>query len=152
MGFGLPAAIGAALANPERKIVCISGDGSFLMNIQELATLAEHNLNVAVIILNNQHLGLVRQQQELFYEGRIFASRFERQPDFVSIAEGFGIQGYDLEKTDDPVRTLETALKTQGPVLINAPVDYEHNVYPMVPPGASNKEMIEGLNFYPNVA
>lgn len=152
MGFGLPAAIGAAQANPGRKVVCISGDGSFLMNIQELATLAEQELNITVIIMNNQHLGLVRQQQELFYEGRIFASKFERQPDFVSIAQGFGIQGFDLEKTDDPAGVLETALKIRGPVLINAPVDYEHNVYPMVPPGASNREMIGGAERLGQVA
>ncbi|MBN2062238.1 MAG: hypothetical protein JW882_17680 [Deltaproteobacteria bacterium] len=134
--------IGAALANPNTKIVCISGDGSFLMNIQELDTLAEQNLNITVIVMNNRHLGLVRQQQELFYGGRIFASRFESLPDFTSIAHGFGIEAYDLEKENNPIRMLETAFKTQGPFLINAPVDYEHNVYPMVPPGAPNREMI----------
>jgi acetolactate synthase-1/2/3 large subunit len=146
MGFGLPAAIGAALANPGRKVVCISGDGSFLMNIQELATLAENDLNVAVIIMNNHHLGLVRQQQELFYEGRVFASKFERQPDFASLAMGFGIRGYDLVKTADPCDTLEEVLKFRGPAVINAPVGYQHNVYPMVPPGEPNREMIDRVS------
>jgi acetolactate synthase-1/2/3 large subunit len=116
------------------------------MNIQELATLAENKLNITVIIMNNQHLGLVRQQQELFYGGRIFATKFETNSDFISIARGFGIQAYDLEKEGYSEKLLAKVLKIHGPVLLNAPVDYKHNVYPMVPPGASNMEMIEGFN------
>ncbi len=89
MGFGLPVAIGAALANKDKEILCFSGDGSILMNIQELATLADFGLNIKVIILNNNHLGLVRQQQELFYNKHYIASRFISNPDFKLIAQGF---------------------------------------------------------------
>jgi len=119
MGFGLPAAIGAALANPDKRIVCISGDGSILMNIQELATLAELGLNVTVIIMNNQHLGLVRQQQELFYNKRYFASKFDLGPNFVAIAEGFNVPAYELDGSADPVATLKEAISAPGPALVN---------------------------------
>jgi acetolactate synthase-1/2/3 large subunit len=108
--------------------------------------MAEHKLNITIIVMNNQHLGLVRQQQELFYKGRIFASKFELNTDFTSIARGFGIQAYDLENKDFYGEILEKAFKIQGPVLINAPVDYKQNVYPMVPPGSSNREMIGGTS------
>ena len=144
MGFGMPTAIGAALANPDKKIICISGDGSILMNIQELATMAEHGLNITTIIMNNGHLGLVRQQQELFYNNHIFASKFDVSPDFATIAKGFGIPAWDLGKTCNPSKTIQQALAHTGPALINAPVQHDINVYPMVPPGASNLEMIGG--------
>jgi acetolactate synthase I/II/III large subunit len=142
MGFGLPAAIGAAMANPRRRVVCVSGDGSILMNIQELATLADLGLNVTVIIMNNQQLGLVRQQQELFYGERYHASRFDRDPDFAAIARGFGIPGHDLTGDADPLGTLARALATPGPCVVNAPVHHAENVFPMVPPGGANHEMI----------
>ncbi len=144
MGFGLPAAIGAALANPHKTVVCFSGDGSLLMNIQEFATAAELGVNVKVILMNNAHLGLVRQQQELFYGGRYHASRFEAQPDFVAIARAFGVAGYDLGSTSDPLDLLEQALLAEGPCLVNVPIPETMNVLPMVPPGAPNTQMIEG--------
>jgi acetolactate synthase-1/2/3 large subunit len=142
MGFGLPAAIGASLAKPGTPVLCVSGDGSFLMNIQELATLSELGLNVTVAVMNNRHLGLVRQQQELFYGGRLHASRFEAEPDFAAIARGFGIAGYDLEGDPDPMSNLEEALSLPGPAVINVPVHHAENVLPMVPPGGANDEMI----------
>jgi acetolactate synthase-1/2/3 large subunit len=142
MGFGLPAAIGAALANPRKKIICISGDGSFLMNIQELATLADHNLNITVIIMNNGHLGLVRQQQELFYDKNYIASKFKTKPDFIAIARGFGLRGFDLGNEANPSEILKNALDGSGPCIINAPIHFSENVTPMVPPGAANHEMI----------
>ena len=92
MGFGVPVAIGAALANPEKKVVCFTGDGSFLMNIQEMATIAEERPNLAILLFNNGYLGLVRQQQELFYESKFIGSQFRALPDFAMIAEGFGIK------------------------------------------------------------
>ena len=144
MGFGLPAAIGAALANPHKKIIGISGDGSFLMNIQELATLADHNLNVTVIIMNNGHLGLVRQQQELFYGKNYIASKFETKTDFITIVRGFGIRGFDLENESDPYGLLKNALNSDGPCIINAPIHFSKNVMPIVPSGAANHEMIGG--------
>ncbi|WP_432736054.1 biosynthetic-type acetolactate synthase large subunit [Maridesulfovibrio sp. FT414] len=144
MGFGLPNAIGAALAMPERRIVCVSGDGSFLMNIQELATLAELHLNVKVVIMNNNRLGLVRQQQELFFGERYFASSFECNPDFASIARGFGIPSFDLSEQENPSLFLRRALGQYGPCVINIPIGFENKVLPMVPPECANREMIGG--------
>ncbi len=142
MGFGMPAAIGAALANPTKPVVCISGDGSFLLNIQELATLAEENLNVKILVMNNAHLGMVRQQQELFYDGRKCASKFTRPPDLTAISRGFGVTAYDLDHFEAPLDLLKTVLNESGPCVINVPIAPEENVFPMVPPGAANHEMI----------
>lgn len=147
MGFGLPVAIGAALANKAKTIVCFSGDGSILMNIQELATLSDFDLNVKIIILNNHHLGLVRQQQELFYNQHYIASRFISNPNFKIIAEGFGIQSYDLGNEEHPLEKLEKLLSTNGPCLINISIEETENVFPMVAPGRSNIEMIGGENY-----
>jgi acetolactate synthase-1/2/3 large subunit len=144
MGFGLPTAIGAALAAPERTVVCFSGDGSLQMNIQELATAAEENLNVKIILMNNNSLGLVYQQQSLFYGKRVFASKYRRPPDFVKIAEGFGLRAVDLDQCEDPRATLAAVLAEPGPCLIHASIDREQFVYPMVPPGGANTEMIGG--------
>jgi acetolactate synthase-1/2/3 large subunit len=144
MGFGLPAAIGAALAVPERPVVCFTGDGSLLMNLQELATAAEEQVAVKVILLNNARLGLVRQQQQLFYGGRYHASTFRAEPDFAAIARGFGVRAYDLGAGGDAEETLARALAEPGPVLVNVPIAADENVYPMVPPGAPNREMIGG--------
>lgn len=148
MGFGLPVAIGAALANKDKTIVCFSGDGSILMNIQELATLADLNLNIKIFILNNHHLGLVRQQQELFYNEHYIASHFISNPNFKVIAEGFGIPSCDLGNEEEPLKKLEEILSMNGPYLINVPIEETENVLPMVAPGGSNIEMIggEGLN------
>jgi acetolactate synthase-1/2/3 large subunit len=142
MGFGLPAAIGAALAKPDARVVCISGDGSLLMNVQELATLAELELPVAVLVCNNGHLGLVRQQQQLFYGQRYAASRFQAAPDFAAIARAFGLRGLRLDPAADPVAALDEALAEPGPCVIDVPIEATANVYPMVPPGAANRAMI----------
>ena len=146
MGFGLPAAIGAALALPDRRVVCFTGDGSLLMNIQELATAAEEQVDVKIVLLNNAHLGLVRQQQQLFYGGRYHASRFHAEPDFAAIARGFGIAAHDLGATAEPHAMLARALGEPGPCLVNVPIARDANVYPMVPPGAPNREMIVGVS------
>jgi acetolactate synthase-1/2/3 large subunit len=144
MGFGLPAAIGAALAYPTRTVVCFSGDGSLLMNIQELATAVEEEVHVKIILMNNNSLGLVHQQQELFYGRRIFASDYQTRVDFMTMAKSFGMTAYDLAATADPYATLAQALHTPGPCLIHAPIGVQEKVYPMVPPGAANSEMIAG--------
>ncbi len=144
MGFGLPAAIGAALACPDQRVVCFSGDGSLMMNIQEMATAVDHNLNIKIILMNNNSLGLVCQQQDLFYGGRIYASKFKRQVDFVRIAEGFGMKAWDLATADAPLATLTSALSERGPCLIHAPIHAGAKVYPMVAPGDANKNMIVG--------
>ncbi len=159
MGFGLPAAIGAALAvNSERsrnsepgtrdhrtppRVVCVSGDGSILMNIQELATLAELDLPVAILLFNNGQLGLVRQQQELFYRQNYAASRFSAAPDFAALARGFGLRGVRIDPLDtNPLSTLAAALAAPGPVLIDIPIHEAANVLPMVPPGAANRQAL----------
>jgi acetolactate synthase-1/2/3 large subunit len=146
MGFGLPVAIGAALANKDKTIISFCGDGSILMNIQELATLADFNLNIKVIILNNHHLGLVRQQQELFYNEHYIASKFISNPNFKIIAEGFGIQSCDLGNEEKPLEKLKELLTVDGPCVINIPIEENENVLPMVPPGKSNIDMIGGEN------
>ncbi|HEX4352706.1 MAG TPA: thiamine pyrophosphate-dependent enzyme, partial [Polyangiales bacterium] len=141
MGFGLPAAIGAALETGGRAL-CISGDGSLLLNIQELATLAELDLDVTILLFDNQHLGLVRQQQVLFYERRICASRFERPTDFVAVARAFGLNAESWSLPNDPFSRLERLLERRGPQLIHVPLDAAEMVLPMVPPGAANHEML----------
>jgi len=142
MGFGFPAAIGAALAAPGRTVVCFSGDGSFLMNMQELATLAEENLNVKIILFDNRSLGLVHQQQDLFYGGRFIAVNYRTQTDFAGIANCFGIPSTRLGETSDPAAALDTALLLPGPHLIHAPVDVYEKVFPMVRPGEANSQML----------
>jgi len=144
MGFGMPAAIGAALAEPQRTVVCFTGDGSILMNVQELVTAAEENVNVKIILMNNASLGLVFQQQTLFYGERIYASQFKGMPDFIRVAEGFGLAAVDLDQEADPLSALASALASRGPVLIHASIALHEQVLPMVPPGAANKEMIGG--------
>ena len=144
MGFGLPSAIGAAMAQPERTVICFSGDGSILMNIQELATAAEENVNVKVVLMNNRALGLVVQQQNLFYGERVFASRFKGVPDFIQIAKGFGWATLDLDTADDPLTALRQALTTHGPCFIHVSIDMQEQVLPMVAPGAANTNMIGG--------
>ena len=142
MGFGLPAAIGMAIAQPERKVICFSGDGSLMMNIQELATAAELDLDVKIIVLNNRHLGLVRQQQTLFYKRNLSAVKFEQATDFALVARAMGLNGVDLGASTEPLHDLKSALHQPGPWLINLPISETEMVFPMVAPGASNREMI----------
>lgn len=142
MGFGLPAAIGASLANPGRRVICVSGDGSLQMNIQEFATLAELRLPVTIIVMNNGHLGLVRQQQELFYEENYIASKFGINLNFAAIARQFGIHGRRLARPEDLALAVAEAVSLPGPSLIDVPVHYSENVLPIVPPGAPNTVMI----------
>lgn len=141
MGFSVPAAMGAALANPGAPVVVLTGDGSLLINIQELATIAENNLDIKICVFNNGHLGLVRQQQELFYGERYVASRFDARPDFAAIARGFGIAGCTIDIRHDE-EALRRAFSVKGPVLLDIAVPETENVYPMVPPGKSNVEAI----------
>lgn len=142
MGFGLPTAIGAALANPQRKVLCFSGDGSLMMNIQELATAAENNLDIKIILLNNEALGLVHQQQSLFYKQGVFAATYPGMINFMQIAAGFGLQTCDLNAAANPQATLQEIIARPGPALIHVRIDKQENVYPMVPPGAANIEMV----------
>src|SRR5690606_25496006 len=142
MGFGLPAAIGAALACPGRRVVCVSGDGSLLMNLQELATLAELGLEVTTFVMNNAQLGLVRQQQQLFYGRRYSAAHFERGTDFAALGRAFGVRGERARAEELTRERLRELLDAPGPALIDVLVPGDENVLPMVPPGAANLEMI----------
>jgi acetolactate synthase I/II/III large subunit len=143
MGFGLPAAIGAALvAEPAQRVICISGDGSILMNIQELATLAQWNLPVKVILIDNGYLGLVRQQQELFYRGRFSACEFPPGTNFMKVATAFGLEAMVYDSSD-PTR-LAGFLQSNRPGFLHVPVSAEEKVFPMVTPGAGNLDMILG--------
>ncbi|HUL80638.1 MAG TPA: acetolactate synthase large subunit [Gammaproteobacteria bacterium] len=142
MGFGLPAAIGAALACPDRTVVCFSGDGSILMNLQEFATAAEQRVNVKVVLMNNRSLGLVYQQQTLFYGRRTFASEYAHVPDFVALMRGFGVGAVDLDRAVDPARAPAAAVRARGPCLVHATIATAEQVLPMVPPGAANTQMI----------
>ncbi|HOD76379.1 MAG TPA: biosynthetic-type acetolactate synthase large subunit, partial [Syntrophorhabdaceae bacterium] len=141
MGYGFPAAIGAQVAFPKSLVVDIAGDGSIQMNIQELATAVQYNLPVKVIILNNGFLGMVRQWQELFYEKRYTWTRLH-SPDFVKVAEAYGAVGLRIEKEADVDRVLKQAFKNGRPTFIDVHVSPEECVYPMVPAGASLKEML----------
>ncbi len=142
MGFGLPAAIGAALACPDSTVICITGDGSLFMNLAELSTAAELQLNIKVLVFNNQHLGLVRQQQNLFYQQNFFAIRYERPTDYAMVAKGMGFEAYNISREDDINAILERVLAEKGPCLLNIPIDEKEHVWPMVPPGKPNTEAI----------
>jgi acetolactate synthase-1/2/3 large subunit len=143
MGFGLPAAIGAAIAAPDATVICFSGDGSLLMNIQELATLAELDLNVKIVLLDNGALGLVRQQQTLFYRRRLVASQFAVSSNFAAIARGFGVQAIELDDSSGSRGALADALDCDGPMLIRVPIGADEHVLPMVAPGAANVDALD---------
>jgi len=142
MGFGLPAAMGAKIGCPDRPVWVIDGDGSIQMTIQELATIVQENIAVKIAILNNEHLGMIRQWQELFYERRYVASPLSC-PDFVKIAEGYCLPGLKVTRKEEVVPAIERAIEHPGPFLIDFRVEPEENVYPMVPPGAALDETIE---------
>lgn len=143
MGFGLPAAIGAALALPDSPVVCFSGDGSLLMNAQELATLAELQLNVKIVVMDNAGLGLVRQQQTLFYQRRHCASVYTLPPQLHLLAQAYGVPSLDLSATHEPRTALAAAFAHAGPMLIRAPIAADEQVLPMVVPGSANTEAID---------
>ena len=142
MGFGLPAAIGAAFANPEKKVICFSGDGSIMMNIQELATLSENNLNVTVIVFENGTLGMVYQQQKFLFDKNYSASQFASSPDLLKIAEGFGIEAIDADKDSEWYKKAFDMNRKNRPCFVKVRVDPEENVLPFVPGGKANIDCI----------
>ena len=142
MGFGLPAAVGAALANPDKRVVCFSGDGSIMMNVQEMATLAEQNLAVTVIVFQNGTLGMVYQQQKYLFDKNYSASIFGRQPDLLSIAKGFGIETVDADTNPDWYKVAFDANRANKPCFVRVSVDSEENVLPFVPGGKANIDSI----------
>lgn len=142
MGYGFPAAIGAQFGKPKDLVVAICGDGGFQMTLCELATAAIHKLPVKVIIIDNKYLGMVRQWQELFFGNRLSGVDLEGNPDFVKLANAYGIKGVHIDKVEDVHRKLTAALKHKGPVVIHAEVIKEGNVFPMVPAGKSAHHII----------
>ena len=142
MGFGLPAAMGAAVGCPDRTVCCIAGDGSVQMNSQELATCVQNRIPVKVFIVNNGYLGMVRQWQELFWDNRYSHVDMGQSPDFVKLAEAYGATGLRLTNKDTLVADLKGAIATEGPVVVDIRVTREENVYPMIAPGAAAREMV----------
>ena len=142
MGFGFPAAMGAQAAFPGRLVLCIAGDGSIQMNMQEMATAVVHKLPVKIIVLNNRFHGMVRQWQDLFYEGRYASSYLETTPDFVKLAEAYGAVGLRANKPSEIDDVIQEALAVNKPVIVDVPTYPYENVYPMIPAGGCNHEMI----------
>jgi acetolactate synthase-1/2/3 large subunit len=142
MGFGLPSALGAQAAFPKRQVIDISGDGSFQMNSQELATLVQYRLPVKIVILNNNFLGMVRQWQQLFFNKRYSQTCMELPIDFVKLAEAYGATGLRAEKPEEVEEVIKKAFATKGPVIMEFKIAREENVLPMVPAGASLNEMV----------
>ena len=142
MGYGLPAAIGAKVADPESTVVCVSGDGSIMMNIQELATLNRYRLEVKIVLLDNSYLGLVRQWQELFFDGNYSEVELSDNPDFAVVAKAFGVDARTVDKRKDVQASLEWLLASEGPALLHVLIDSQENVWPLVPPGKANHEMM----------
>jgi acetolactate synthase-1/2/3 large subunit len=142
MGFGLPAAMGAAVGAPERLVCCIAGDGSVQMNAQELATCAQNNIPIKVFIMNNGFLGMVRQWQELFWDGKYSHVDMGEFPDFVKLAEAYGVTGMRFTDKHTLVDDMKRAIATDGPVLVDVRVTREENTYPMIPAGQAAREMV----------
>jgi acetolactate synthase-1/2/3 large subunit len=142
MGFGLPAAMGAQIGCPDQTVVCIAGDGSVQMNMQELATCSQENIPIKVFIMNNGYLGMVRQWQELFWDKRYSQVDMGQWPDFVKLAEAYGATGMRLTDKHTLVDDMKAALATDGPVLVDVRVTAEENVYPMIPAGQAARDMV----------
>ncbi|HEY3982822.1 acetolactate synthase 2 catalytic subunit [Cedecea sp.] len=146
MGFGLPAAVGAQVARPEDTVICVSGDGSFMMNVQELGTIKRKQLPVKILLLDNQRLGMVRQWQQLFFDERYSETTLTDNPDFLTLASAFGIPGQHITRKDQVEAALDALLNSDGPYMLHVSIDEYENVWPLVPPGASNSQMLEKLS------
>jgi len=142
MGFGLPAAIGAKVACPDETVVCLAGDGSLVMVCQEFATAAYHEIPVKVFLMNNGHFGMVRQWQELFWDERYQSVEMGSSPDWSKLAEAFGWTGMRCTDKGDLRDAMQTALQTDGPVLLDVHVTKDENCYPMIPAGAAARDMV----------
>ncbi len=145
MGFGVPAAIGAQVGKPDHLVFDVAGDGSFQMNLQELTTIAVNDLPIKIIVLNNGYLGMVRQWQELFFDRRYAHTDLGDNPDFVKIAEAFGLRGMRVTKKSQVEPSLKKAIAHKGPVVLDVHIDREENVFPMVPAGEAIDRMIGGM-------
>jgi acetolactate synthase-1/2/3 large subunit len=144
MGFGLPAAIGAQFARPDKLVFAIVGDGGFQMSVPELATISSYGLPIKIIVMNNGHLGMVRQWQELFYQNRLSQVKLDCFPDAEKLAGAYGFKGSTVSKPGDLAAALDAAVKEPGPYLLNVQVTSFENVYPMVPAGGAINQMVLG--------
>lgn len=144
MGFGLPAGIGAKLADPDATVIVIAGDGGFMMNVQELATLRRYGIAVKILLLDNSSLGLVRQWQELFFNQNYSEVDLSDNPDFVKVAEAFGVEAFRISRREEVEAGIARLLAAEGPCLAHVIIDPRENVWPLVPPGKNNAEMMEG--------
>jgi acetolactate synthase-1/2/3 large subunit len=142
MGFGLPSAIGAKVANPGDDVVCLAGDGSLIMNVQEFATAVHHEIPVKVFLMNNGYFGMVRQWQELFWEKRYSSVEMGASPDWVKLADAFGAKGMRVDDKNEVEAAMREALATEGPVLLDVRVTQDENCYPMIPAGAAARDMV----------
>ena len=142
MGFGLPAAIGAKVAQPDDTVVCLAGDGSLIMTCQELATAVRHEIPVKVFLMNNGYFGMVRQWQELFWDGRYSSVEMGPSPDWAKLADAFGAKGMQVDDKSEVEGAMRDALATEGPVLLDVRVTKEENCYPMIPAGAAARDMV----------
>jgi len=142
MGYGLPAALGVQVAHPDSQVVCVTGEASLMMNIQEIATAKQYHLPVKILILNNQYMGMVRQWQQMFHGNRYSESYMDALPDFVALAEAFGIKGMYCDKVGEVDDALQAMLDHNGPVLMDMRVSQSENVYPMIPAGAAHNELV----------
>ena len=152
MGYGLPAAMGAQAAHRNAAAICISGDGSFMMNLQELATCMQFKLPVKTFVLNNKYLGMVRQWQEMFHEERYSETILDVNPDLVKLAEAFGAKGIRITKPDQVDQAIKDALAHDGPVIVDVMTDAKENVFPMIPAGAAHNEILLGPKDVPDDA
>ena len=143
MGFSLPTALGAKLCEPDSAVVSINGDGGFMMNVQELATLNRYKIPLKIIVLNNSHLGMVRQWQDLFFEGNRSEVDLSDNPDFAKVAEAFGVEGFTISKRSEVEAGLDRLLAAEGPTLCHVVIDPAENVWPLVAPGKANHEMLD---------
>jgi len=143
MGYGLPAAIGAKVAKPESTVVCVSGDGSIMMNVQELATLNRYGIDVKILLFDNSALGLVRQWQEIFFEGNYSEVHLDDNPDFAGVARAFGIQARSVKEPEEAASAVEWLLNSEGAAMLHVSIDSMENVWPLVPPGKANHRMMK---------
>ena len=144
MGYGMPSAMGVQIAHPDKLVVCVTGEASILMNIQELSTLMQFRLPVKILILNNRYMGMVRQWQEMFHGNRHSSSYMESLPDFIKLAEAYGMTGLRCDKVSEVDATLKKMIETPGPVIADIVVDQNENVYPMIAAGAAHYELVMG--------
>ncbi|CNC55347.1 acetolactate synthase 2 catalytic subunit [Yersinia similis] len=146
MGFGVPAAVGAQMARPDDMVICVSGDGSFMMNVQELGTIKRKQLPLKIVLLDNQRLGMVRQWQQLFFDGRYSETNLSDNPDFITLASAFDIPGQRITRKDQVDAALDVLFNSEGPYLLQVSIDERENVWPLVPPGAGNETMLEKIS------